>query len=163
MIENVDSFSLLVLLSCLILFQLYYLITTVLARKIVFGSITILFVTYFLTQVWLYLPSILGYPYKTNSLPDEFQLIDYLELPQEEKLLVWLTEEDAERPRVYEIKMDKSLKKNMRKAKKNGAHKYSFVKVSKAKRLALENEKYDLRLKLKPTGIFDYKKVDKQS
>ena len=161
--NNTEAFYLLVLLSLMIFCQLYFLIISH-KRDIIFSSITVFFVTYFLIHVWIILPSLLGYPYKTNALPDEFQLIDYVELPREGKLLIWLTEEDAKRPRVYEIKMNESLKKNMRKAKKNGAHSYSFVKISgKSKRLSLESEKYDLRLKIKPTGIFDYKKVDKQS
>lgn len=157
MIENADSFTLLLLISGVILFQLYYLVTTVLAKKIFIGSVTIICVTLFLMQVWLYLPSMLGYPYKANKLPDKFQLIDYVDLPREGKLLVWLKEEDVKRPRVYEIKMNNALKKNMRKAKKGGAHKYDFVKKNKTKRSALEQEDYDLRLKLKPVGIKDFK------
>jgi hypothetical protein len=157
MIENADSFTLLLLISGVILFQLYYLVTTVLAKRIFVGSVTIICVTLFLMQVWLYLPSMLGYPYKSNKLPDKFQLIDYIDLPREGKLLVWLKEENVKRPRVYEIKMNNALKKNMRKAKKGGAHKYDFVKKNKTKRSALEQEDYDLRLKLKPVGIKDFK------
>ena len=91
-------------------------------------------------------------------------MIEYVAIPEEKKLLIWLEEEGAKRPRVYEIKMNPDLRKKMRKAKKHGVGKYSFIKSKIYKKsMMADTEKYDLQLDIKPTGVPDYKKVDKQS
>ena len=163
-IENIDLFGILLVLTFIMSFQIYFLIVSVYNRKVIFGSFVVLLVMIFLGYVWNVLPSILGYPFITNKLPDKFTMIDYMLIPEEKKLLIWAKEEEAKRPRVYEIAMDVDLRKKMRKAKKGGVGKYTFVKNKtgkKSRSMLLDTEKYDLQLKMKPFGLPDYKRVDK--
>jgi hypothetical protein len=166
-LENTDSFGILLALTFIVSFQIYFLIVSVYNRKNShkLGSFVVVLVMVFLGYVWSVLPSILGYPFVTNKLPEKFKMVDYMVLPEEKKLLVWVKEEGSKRPRVYEIAMNLDLRKKMRKAKKGGTGKYTFVKSKKAgkKSVLLDTEKYDLRLNLKPFGLPDYKGVDKHS
>lgn len=161
-LQNLNSFNILLILTGIILFQIYYLIVSVFAHKVISGSLVVILITVFLVNLWNILPSILGYPFVSNSLPEKFKMIEYVAIPEEKKLLIWLEEEDAKRPRVYEIKMSVDLRKKLRKAKQHGASKYTFVKSKGYKKfMTLDTEKYDLQLNLKPFGLPDYKRVDK--
>lgn len=158
--EHINLFSFLIFLSCILFFQTYYLISSVLANKLFFGSVVIVFVTLFLVYSWILFPSFLGYPFKTNSLPNKFKLIHYIEVPKEKKLLIWLREEDKndeERPRVYETHSNEDLKKNLRKAIKEGTTDYIFVKKIVKNAKALDTEKYDLILEVRPLYMPEFK------
>jgi hypothetical protein len=157
-LQNLNFFSILLILTGIILFQIYYLVVSIFVHKVISGSLVVILITVFLVNLWNIMPSILGYPFVSSTLPEKFKLIDYISIPEESKILVWLKVKESNRPRVYEIKMNVDLRKKLRKAKERGVNNYTFVKSKIGKKFMMsDTEKYDLQLNIKPIGLPDYK------
>lgn len=158
--ENFDIFSLLFFFTCIILIQVYFLIISFFSKKLLQGSVFVIIITLFLMYTWNVIPDILGYPYKSKSLPKEFRLIEFVEYPSEKKLLIWLIQKDKKRPRVYEIDIDRDLLKKLRRAKKNGVNRFYFERIEKNNlNRRVYTEKYDLRVIVRPEESVDFKNL----
>lgn len=155
---NTDLFSpvtILVAVCILLLFQAYFLVSIIFTRRLTGGMITVVATTVTVLLIWNSIPNIFGWPYKTNSLPEKFEVITHKEYFKKKEIVLWILPKGSDIPRSYRIEDDPALRKQLRKVKRFGAEHYVFVKKmegTEEQSIDVETSRYDLRLKTKPRG-----------